>query len=215
MAGTPTGGNVYSQAATGLQSGLNTAMGVAGYSPANVGAYMSPFISSVVNPAMADLDRARQMSMNQLGAQASQAGAFGGSRHGVAEAQTNDAFMEQAGQLSANLYNQGFSQAQQAMNADMQTKLAAAGMMGNLSNLGFGMGQAVTGQQAMMGAQQQAMMQALIDAAKGQFNAYTGSPMSSVAGPLGAVAGVPSGQTQTTMQQPGLFNFMSLLLGGL
>ena len=44
----------------------------------NLGAYTNPYESQVVDQSLADLERTRLMQQNQLGAQASAAGAFGG-----------------------------------------------------------------------------------------------------------------------------------------
>jgi len=48
--------------------------------------YYNPYESQVVQSTLSDLDRARQISMGQAGAQASAAGAFGGSRQALMEA---------------------------------------------------------------------------------------------------------------------------------
>ena len=50
----------------------------------NLGAYTNPYESQVVQQSLSDLERSRLMQQNQLGAQASAAGAFGGSRQGIA-----------------------------------------------------------------------------------------------------------------------------------
>ncbi len=84
------------------------------YSPTSaglIGQYMSPYIDNVVNTSLGALDRSRQMAVNHIGDQAQAAHAFGGSRHGVAEALTNEGFANQAGLLSAGLYNSGYGQA--------------------------------------------------------------------------------------------------------
>jgi len=141
------------------------------YDPAQVAttdlsAYMNPYTQEVIDRSMADLERARQGNINNLGFSASQAGAFGGSRHGVAEAQTNEGFANQAGTMAAglrqNAFNTALGQAQydvgaqntalqfgatQGMNAQQlnqsaglqgaQLGLNAANQMGQLANLGF------------------------------------------------------------------------------
>ena len=83
-------------------------------SPEQIGAMMSPFIDGVIDPSLKVLDKFRQMSVNRVGDQAGQAGAFGGSRHGVAESLTNSEFGDKAAVLSAQLYNQGYGQARGA-----------------------------------------------------------------------------------------------------
>jgi hypothetical protein len=104
---------------------------------------------------------------------------------------------------------------QQAGLAGAGLNLQAAGQLGNLSNLGFGMGQQIAGTQAAQGAQQQQMMQALIDAARGQFGGATGAQQSGLATMLAALGGIPTGQTATTSQRPGLLQLLSLGLGAM
>jgi hypothetical protein len=87
---------------TGVRD-LSAATGAQGMS-----AYTNPFEQDVVNVALADIERARQMQQMQGAAQAQRAGAFGGSRQGVAEALTNEAALREAGRTAAGLRSQGF-----------------------------------------------------------------------------------------------------------
>ena len=77
----------------------------------NMAQYMNPFQQDVVDVALSDIERARQMQQMQGAAQAQRAGAFGGSRQGVAEALTNEAALREAGRTSAQLRAQGFETA--------------------------------------------------------------------------------------------------------
>ena len=92
----------------------------------NLGAYTNPYESQVVDQALGDIERSRLMASNQLGAQASAAGAFGGSRQGIAEAETNRAFAEQAARTASGLRQAGFTQAQQMAQQDIGTAQQAA-----------------------------------------------------------------------------------------
>ncbi len=139
----------------------------------NIGQFFNPYTTEVINQSLADLERQRQTQINSTGAAASQAGAFGGSRHGVAEAQTNLGFGQQGAQMASNLRQQGFNTALQAAQNQQQTQSQLAGQ-------GFGFGQAINNQQAAQGAQVQAMNQALIDAARGQYGGFTGAPANSL-----------------------------------
>lgn len=206
------GQNVYNQSANAYTGALQGTQGAMTGMP-NIGAFMNPFTQAVVDPTMQAMERARQMSMNQLGAQATSAGAFGGSRQGVAEGETNRAFFDQAGQTLGNLYNTGFNAALGAAQQQQGTQLQAAGQLGNLSNLGFGYGQQIGATQAQEGQRQQAMNQALIDAAKGQFGGFTGAPKDALSTYLASLGGAQTGQqTQTTTKNPGLFDYLSLPL---
>ena len=266
--------NVYQQSAgayTGALQGTQAAMGYQpqqintnfGYTPESVASqtayggmanYTNPYTQQVVNTSMAELERQRQMQMGALGAQATTAKAFGGSRQGVAEALTNEGFARQGGQLSSQLYNQGFQTAlgasqtditnamraqeanqlararaaefaqESALRAEManqqnallaaQQSMQAAGQLGDLSSVGFGFGQQIGATQAGQGQIQQAMNQALIDAAKGQYGGFTGAPTDALSTYLAALGGVDMGQqTQTSTQKPGLLQYLSLGLG--
>lgn len=77
----------------------------------NMAQYMNPFEQDVVDVALGDIERSRQMQQMQGAAQAQRAGAFGGSRQGVAEALTNEAALREAGRTSAQLRSQGFETA--------------------------------------------------------------------------------------------------------
>lgn len=92
----------------------------------NLSAYTNPYESQVVDQSLADLERTRLMQQNQLGAQASAAGAFGGSRQGIAEAETNRAFADQAARTASGLRQAGFQNAQQMAGQDIATQMQAA-----------------------------------------------------------------------------------------
>jgi hypothetical protein len=74
----------------------------------NMAQYMNPFQQDVVDVALGDIERARQMQQIQGAAQAQRAGAFGGSRQVVAQALTNEAALREAGRTAAGLRSQGF-----------------------------------------------------------------------------------------------------------
>lgn len=111
--------------------------------------YMNPYTSDVIDASMKKLGAAQQQSLMQGAAQANAAKAFGGSRHGIADAQTRLGYGDQAANMTANLYNQGFNTAlgaaqfdvgqQQAVNAANQAAQNAARQFG--ANTAFQAGQ--------------------------------------------------------------------------
>lgn len=166
----------------GLAGGLTQA--ASGYAPtmiqpdqALVQQYYNPYEQQVIDTGLQDLERARQKAVQQMGQQATAARAFGGSRHGVAEALTSGEYGQQAGNMIANLRNQGY---QQALNlAQQQQQLnQAAGLQGAQFRLGAAqqlgaMGQAQTAadlqaaQTAMsLGGARQQFAQQQMDAAR-------------------------------------------------
>ena len=89
-------------------------------SQADIAGYFSPYANQVVGQSLGALDRSRQMAVNGIADQAQAAHAFGGSRHGVAEALTNQGYAEQASQMAAQLYNQDYAQALAAAQQENQ-----------------------------------------------------------------------------------------------
>lgn len=241
MAGSAQGGipNVNQAAAQGVYGAGQGAAFEMGYAPQQVQAgqlattdlsqYQNPYTQQVIDATAQDTLRNAQIGMNNMGAQAQAAGAFGGSRHGVAQAEMGRGVAQMLGQQAAQLRSQGFQNAQQAgqfdinnrMQADQfnvgsglqgsQQRLAAGGQLGNVANLGFGMGQTINQNMMQQGALQQGVQQALIDAAKQQYAGYTNAPAQSINYASNALQAVPGGggQTQTTSGSPGLFGMLS------
>ena len=252
----PTGPNVFQQSASALTQAQNAAGGLANFqanpmqaaqlgpaaqlSNLNVGSYMNPYINQVVNRGQQDIERQRQMASNALGAEATAAGAFGGSRQAVQEGVLAGEAARAAGDLSAQQRQAGFNQALQAGQFDAaasnqfalqqgnlqqqanqanyggqfnaaNVRQGASGLLGNLAQTGYGFGTGLAGQQAQQGAAMQGMNQSLINAARNQYGGFTGAPANSLQAMLAAVgAGDMGQQTQTTSKQPGLFDYLSL-----
>jgi hypothetical protein len=118
----------------------------------NLGAYTNPFETQVVDQALGDLERSRLMAQNQLGAQATSANAFGGSRQGIAEAETNRAFADQAARTASGLRQAGYTQAQQMAMQDIGTAQQAA-LANQQANLAAGTTTAGFGQQSNLANQ--------------------------------------------------------------
>ena len=230
MAAPQQGGyNVNTAAAQGLQQAQQGAAAGMGYRPMAITApnqaglqqYTNPYESQVVQQSLNDLERSRLMTQNVGGAQAGAANAFGGDRHGIAEAETNRAFADQAARTASGLRQTGYQNAQQMeRQAQMQNqsaglsgeqqRMAAGQQLGSLSNLGFGMGQTIQGRMDQQGAMQQALNQQLINAGKQQYAGYTGAPAQSLQYLLQAVGGAPAQQQQTETYDAGLFDYLTL-----
>ena len=207
----PQGFDVNQAAAGGLQQafqGTEAAM-----QGPNIGQFMNPYTKQVTQNTLTDLERQRQMQMNTLGAQASNAKAFGGSRHGVAEALTNEGFARQGAQTFGNLQQQGFNTALQAAQNQQQMQMGGAAQLGQLGQQAFGTSQAIQQQQGQQGLLQQGIQQALIDAAKQQYAGYTEAPTAALNAPLAALGVTPVPQSQTNSMKPGLFNYLQLGAG--
>jgi len=129
-------------------------------------AYMSPYIQGALNPAMDEARRQSDITSNRNAGQAAQAGAFGGSRFGLQQAETD----RNLGQLQNQIYGTGmqnaFQNAQQAQQFGATLGLQgygqglqAANTMGQLGQQQFGQQQAAMNARQQAGTQQQAFEQ--------------------------------------------------------
>jgi hypothetical protein len=173
----------------------------------NIGQFMNPYTSEVIGRTGMDMARQAQMQQNTLGAQATAAGAFGGSRHGVAEGTMMGDYGRAFGDIAAQQRQQGFNTALQAAQGQQ-------GIQSGLAGQGFGFGQSINQQQSQQGEMQRMLNQSLIDAGRGQYGGFTGAPAASLNLPLAALgAGNMGQQTQTQTQKPGLMQYLSMGLG--
>lgn len=173
----------------------------------NIGQFMNPYTQDVIGRTGIDMARQAAMQQNALGAQATAAGAFGGSRHGVAEGTMLGDYGRAFGDIAAQQRQQGFNTALQAAQGQQ-------GIQSNLAGQGFGFGQAIGQQQFQQGQAQQLLNQALIDAAKAQYGGFAGAPAASLGLPMAALGAANMGQQSSTQtQKPGLLNYLSLGLG--
>ena len=91
----------------------------------DIGQYMSPYTQQVIERGEADIARQREKALNQLGASATAAGAFGGSRQGLAEGETYGQYGRMAADFAAQQREKAFQQAQQAAQFDIGTGMTA------------------------------------------------------------------------------------------
>ena len=118
----------------------------------NLSAYTNPYEDQVVQQTLSDLKGAQEKELNQMGAQATAANAFGGSRQGIAEAETRKGYADKAAQAVSGLRQAGFTQAQQMAQADIGTAQQAA-LANQQANLAAGTTTAGFGQQSNLSNQ--------------------------------------------------------------
>jgi len=117
---------------------------------------------------------------------------------------------QQAGQQDISNRLQAALANQSAGLSGNQQRLGAANQLGNISNLGFNMGQTVNNNLSQQGAMQQALQQAIYDNAQNKFAGYTGQPGQSI-GYLGNALGVtPNVGSETLTSKKGLFDYLTL-----
>lgn len=204
------GFNVNQASAMGLNNAMdftNQAMG----GPLNVGAFNNPYQQEVIDNTQADIERQRQMAINNLGAQAQGAGAYGGSRQGVAEGVTNAEYGRMASNQLGNMRMQGYNTSMANAMADRSQRLGAASQLGGMSNQAFNTGRTINNDMMQQGLMQQGLQQALIDAARTDFGNYINSPTQSLNAPLAAVGAAKYPTTTTNSRNPGLLGTLGAL----
>ena len=91
--------------------------------------YMNPYMQNVVDIQKREAQRTADIAGTQRGAQAAKAGAFGGSRQAVIDAEANRNLSQQLGDIQATGSQAAFQNAQQQFNAEQ-----AAGLQAQQSN---------------------------------------------------------------------------------
>ena len=110
-------------------------------------------INKVTAEALKEIDRQQQIAENRLAGQAVKAGAFGGSRFGVAQSELARNAADLKSRRIFEDLSRNFQQAQAAARAANQQRLQAGQVFGQLGRATSGIGGAMAG----LGAQQQAL----------------------------------------------------------
>lgn len=152
--------------------------------PGTAQAYMDPYMQNVVDIQQREAQRTADIARTQRGAQAVGAGAFGGSRQAIMEAEAARNLAQQKGDIQARGLQQAFQNAQQQFNAEQGYGLQAqqanqgAGLTVGQQNLAarLGIQQLGAGQnlQAQLANQQQAMEAQRLAEQSRQFGAGQG-----------------------------------------
>jgi len=115
------------------REGFRSMSDMPGYFSQNIGAYMNPSTGEVIDSTIADLNRARQMANVDAAGYATRAGAFGGDRAAILEAENNRNYLESAARSAAQLRSAGFDQASRNLYQGLGLQ---TGAYGNLASLG-------------------------------------------------------------------------------
>ncbi len=118
-----------------------------------IGQFMDPYQQQVTQEALKEIDRQQQIAENRLAGQAVRAGAFGGSRFGVAQSELARNAADLRSRRIFEDLSRNFQQAQAAARAANQQRIQAGQVFGQLGRGTSGIGGAMAG----LGAQQQAL----------------------------------------------------------
>ena len=180
---------------------------------ADIAAYQSPYQQQVIDVALGDIQRQADIAQQQAQERSIRAGAFGGSRSALLEAEAARPYAEQAARTVAGLRQAGFEQAQRAAESDivrqmqmaqftpqfqLQAQQQRAGLLGGISaeqmrRLGLLGG---------IGTQQQALQQAALDVPYGEFQRALAYPQQQLGLLAQGVSAMPQSIQKTTGYQP-------------
>ena len=170
--------------------------------------YMTPYLQSVLDPQYAAARRQAEISAQQLQSQYGRAGAYGGSRQGVAEAELQRGLLDRINALTGTGYQQAFTQAQDQFNTEQDRQMQAAQQA---SRLGFD----VLGAQRTGGAEQRAIEQQGISADLAQFTEERDYPQKQLMFMQSLLDGLPlETQTYTSYEPSGLGSLAGTLDAG-
>jgi len=181
----------------------------------DVSQFMSPYQSQVIDATLAEFDRNKAIQEQSIKDQQASLGVLGAGRAGVQLAEFGTGAARERALLQAGLLQQGFGQAQQARQQDIANRFGLAQATQGLGAFQSGL----AGQQAQLGAQQQALQgtdisrlgslgalnqaqqQAELDATREATRQATFLPQEQLdrfAGQVTGIMGGYPGQTQTT-----------------
>jgi len=155
-----------SQFNLGFQRISAPTMQAAQTSQADIDRFFNPYTDQVVDTSLADIDRARQMQANQAAAQAQAAGAFGGSRGALMEAEIGRNALDQSARTAGELRRQGFTQAAQLAQQDVGRRQQSS-MLNAQQALQAALANQRSGLQAGMANQRSGLQAALANQATG------------------------------------------------
>ena len=195
--------------------------------------YMNPYLQASLNPQLDEARRQSQITQQQNAAKMTQAGAFGGSRQAILDAETQRSLGSNLANITGQGYNTAFNNAQQQFNADQARKMQEAqygagyglqglqaGMQGAQTQGSLGQMQnqanlANLGQQLAGGAQERGITAEGTAADLAEFEKQRQYPYQQVQFQRDMISGLPTGAvTNTPGQMSGIGSLLSTLGGG-
>ena len=165
-----------------------------------VGQFMSPYQSQVIDATLAEFDRNKAIQEQSIRDQQAALGVLGAGRAGVQLAEFGTGAARERALLQANLLQQGFQQAQAARQQDIANRFGLAQAQQGLGGFQAGLGaqqQALTAgdvkQLGTLGALNQAQAQAQLDAQREATRQATFQPQEQLDRFAGQVTGLLGG----------------------
>jgi hypothetical protein len=200
----------------GAGSGLAYQSGIGSFTrPGTAEAFMSPYAQGVMDIEKREAQRQADIARTGRGAQAAKAGAFGGSRQAIMEAEANRNLAQQMGDIQTKGLQSAYDRATQQYNAERDAQMRAAMGLGTLGQQQFGSQlQGLQGLLAAGGTQRQIAQQPL-DFGYQQFQESLQYPYKQATFMKSLLEGMPVGAAPYRPATEGAGVFDSALQGGL
>lgn len=159
--------------ATGLAAGASNASFT---QPGLAGAFMSPYMQNVVDVQKREAVRDAGIASTQRNAQAVKAGAFGGSRQAVMDAEADRNLQTGLGDIQARGLQAAFDSGQNQFNTEMGRRITGAQSLADIGQRQFGQEMDITQLLSTLGGQQQQLGQRQLDQQFTDFQAQREAP---------------------------------------
>ena len=170
--------------------------------------FMSPYQQDVIDTTLAEFDRQTQAGIPGLRSQAITAGAFGGAREGVQEAEYLSGQARNRAALQAQLLQQGFGQAQQAAGQAFAQQQALSQQQSQLAALAPQLAGSQIAGLTTLGGIQQAQEQAGLSAQQQLAQQQLQQPLTAAqqygSGVTSLISGYPGQQSVGQVPVPGI-----------
>ena len=191
----------------GSQAALGAGLGALMQPGQAISQYYNPYEQQVIDQSMADIARAGDIQQQGIAAKAIGAGAFGGSRQAVAEAELGRNVLEQqartAGQLRASGYQKALEGAQrgaQLMGGLGQAYGTLAGTTADIGRVGSELGRADLGMLTQLGGLGQTQQQRVLEAQRQNALQATQEPFTRMQLGQQLLKGTPSADLSSTFK---------------
>jgi hypothetical protein len=210
-----TAGGIAGQAA-----GLSYAPTTTSFDKTQAAAYMNPYLESALKPQLDEARRQSQITQQQNASKMTQAGAFGGGRQAILDAETQRSLGANLANITGSGYSTAYDKAMAQFNADqarkaqeaqfgatyglqgLQTGLQAAQTQGSLGSQENQAGLANLSQQLAAGQQQRGIESEGIAADKAAFEEARANPYKMVQFQQSLLQGLPLEAQNYNLSQP-------------
>jgi len=175
--------------------------------------YMNPYLKNVLDPQMAELKRQNDITQQQTNAQLTKAGAFGGSRQAIMNAENNRNLLNAQnvalGQGYSNAYDKAMGQFNTEQSRGLDTQRATEASRQYSSDFGL----KSLADLSQQGAIQRGITSEGLAADKAQFEEQRDYPMKAAQYKLNLLQGIPVASTTTSSDAGALGNLTSQISG--